>query len=269
MTHAPTHHAARAITRRLAPLASAAVLALASAHLHAQQLIAPTASVASFSQSYLSAQLAQWEFSSPAATNPLLDLTGAATAAGDQGKYFFLAASLTEDPIVRGVTVRTDQMLVFSPIAVVYWADAVMDTEAKMRADALNVLGVVSNLSITIDGAPALLPDGYSSLQQFRQSSPLFPFTLTQDNITGYAPGVFPAIVEGYLMALQGLPIGQHQLRFTALMSAIGPYAGYTFAQDITYNITSVPEASSWAMMGLGLAAVSASVMRRRRGAES
>ena len=114
---------------------------------------------------------------------------------------------------MRNVTVRLDQTLLISPISVLYWADAVFDTEAKMRADALNVLGVVTNLSVTIDGAPALLPAGFASLSQFRQSSPLFPLTLVAGNVTGYALGVFPAIVEGYLMALQGLPIGNHQLR--------------------------------------------------------
>jgi len=269
MTHALTHHAAQAIARRLIPLAAAFVVAGACGPLHAQQLIAPTAPVASFSQGYLSAQMTQWEFSFPAATSPLLDTTGAFSASGDQGQYFFLPGSMSGDPVVRNVTVRPDQTLLISPISVLYWTDAVMDTEAKIRADAINVLGVVSNLSVMIDGAPALMPAGFTSLQQFRQSSPLFPLTLVEGNITGYAPGVFPAIVEGFTMALAGLPLGNHQLQFTALMSSIGPYAGYTFAQDITYNITSVPEASSWAMMGLGLMAVSASVMRRRRGAES
>jgi hypothetical protein len=251
---------------RLLPLACAATLALASGPLHAQQLIAPTSPVASFSQPYLYAQFSQWEFSFPAATSPLLDQTGAYAGSGDQGRYFFLAGSLTGDPLVRSVTVRADQKLLISPISILYWTDPVFDTEAKMREDALNVLGVVTNLSVTIDGLPALMPAGYTSLDQFRQSAPLFPFTLVEGNITGYAPGVFPAIVEGYFMALDALPIGNHQLRFTALATSVGPYEGYSFAQDITYNITSVPEASTWAMMGLGLVAISAGALRRQRG---
>lgn len=251
------------MSQALTRLASATLLALAVSGVHAQQLLDPGAPVASYSQSYLSAALAQWEYSFPAATNPLLDTTGAATASGDQGKYFFLAASLSDAPVVRNVTVRSDQILVFSPISILYWADAVMDTEAKMRADAIKVLGTVSNLTVTVDGADALLPAGVSSTQAFRQSSPLFPFTLVQDNITGYAPGVFPALTEGFTFAMAPLAEGNHTLRFTALMNS--DY-GFTFAQDITYNISAVPEPSTWAAMTLGLVAIAA--LRRRRNEE-
>lgn len=249
--------------KALIPLASALIVAgVFSSPLHAQQLIAPTAAVASYSQSFLSAMQAQHEFSFPAATSPLMDTTGANSASGDQGKFFFLSASLSSDPVVRSVTVRSDQTLVFSPITILYWADAVFDTEAKMRADAIKVLGVVSNLSVKVDGVDAQLPFGVSSLQDFRQSGPLFPFVLVPGNITGYAPGVFPAITEGYTFAMEGLPLGAHTLRFTALMTS---GYGFTFSQDITYNISSVPETSTWAMMSLGMAAIGVGALRRRR----
>ena len=247
---------------RLSHVTAAALLALAAQGVQAQQLLQPNAPVAGYSQSYLSAALAQWEYSFPAATSPLLDTTGAATASGNQGTYFFLAASVTEDPVVRNVTVRNDQTLVFSPITVLYWADAVFDTEAKLRADAIKVLGTVTNLTVTVDGAAALLPAGVSSTQAFRQSGPLFDFTLVPDNITGYAPGVFPAITEGFTFALAPLPTGQHTLRFTALMNS--DY-GFTFAQDIAYNISAVPEPSTWASLGLGLVAIGARSLRRRQ----
>jgi hypothetical protein len=250
------------MSHSLSRLAQAALLALAVNGAQAQQLLHPSAPVASYSQSYLSAALVQWEYSIPAATNPLLDTTGAATASGDQGKYFFLAASGGEAPVVRNVTVRNDQILVFSPITIAYSADAVFDTEAKMRADAIKVLGTVSNLTVQVDGVDALLPAGVSSTQDFRQSGPLFPFTLVADNITGYAPGVFPGITEGFTFAMAPLSAGNHLLHFTALMNS---GYGFTFAQDITYNISAVPEPSTWASMALGLLAIGAGASYRRR----
>ncbi len=258
-----------AVSQSLTRLASASLLALAlvagagAGAAQAQQLIDPSATVASYSQSYLSAALAQWEYSYPAATSPLMDNPGSAYAAGDQGKYFFLAGSGSETPSVRSVTVRDDQILVFSPITVVYWADAVFDTEAKMRADAIKVLGTVTNLTVTVDGVNALLPAGVSSTQAFRQSGPLFPFTLVQDNIYGYPPGVYPGITEGFTFAMAPLAQGNHTLRFTALMNS--DY-GFTFAQDITYNISAVPEPSTWASLALGLVAIGARTLRRRHG---
>jgi len=254
------------MSRSLSRLASAALLTLAVQGAQAQQLLDPGAPVASYSQSYLSAALVQWEYSFPAATSPLLDTTGAATASGDQGKYFFLAASTSDVPVVRNVTVRSDQTLVFSPITILYWADAVMDTEAKMRADAIKVLGTVTNLTVTVDGVDALLPAGVSSTQAFRQSGPLFPFTLVPDNITGYAPGVFPAITEGFTFAMAPLSAGNHTLHFTAQMNS--DY-GFTFTQDITYNISAVPEPSTWASLTLGLVAIGARSLRRRQSSQA
>jgi hypothetical protein len=269
MTQAPTRRVALALARRLTPAASAALLMLAGSQLHAQQLIAPTATVASFSQSYLLSAFSQWVLSYPAAINPALDQTGANSALGDQGKYFFLAGSFDGNPLVRNVTVRPDQTLMLNLQVVTVWPDA-DETEADLRAIGSNVLGNVNSMSITVDGAPALLPAGYSSLVQLRNSSPLFPLSVTQDNLGGWPPGIYPAIADGYLIAMEGLSAGNHQVRWTFNSSPTGPFDGqWTNLQDITYNITSVPEASTWLMMGLGLAAVSASVMRRRRGSES
>lgn len=256
---------ARAFVQRLAPLASAAVLLAATAPLHAQQLIAPDATIASFSQSYLGARWDQWLISYTAPTNPSIDDTGANSAAGDQGSYFFLAGSFGSDPVVRNVTVRSDQVLFFPIMNVVSVIPYFGSTEAEIRADASDGLGIASNLSITVDGAPALLPTGFSSLYEFRQYTPLFPMTFIVDNVLGVPPAVLDAVGDGYFFGLEALPQGVHELRFTGRSDGVGVYEGYTSSVDITYHITSVPEPETWAMLGLGLAAVALAARRRRQ----
>ncbi len=247
------------------PLAAASLMASVALPLQAQQLIAPDASIAGFSQGQLAAQFAQWSGAYPIGVNPTRDDTGAFSAAGNQGSYFFLGASGTEDPIVRSVTVRPNQTLFVSLLAYIDYVGGAVVTEADLREEIGYALGNVSNLSVTVDGAPALMPAGFTSLQQFRQSSPLFDMNFIANNIFGVPESVLPAVSEGYLVALQALPAGNHSLHFTALSEATGPFAGFTFSQDITYKISSVPEPASWAILTLGLLALGATGLRRRR----
>jgi len=252
------------LKRPLIALASAALMAASATPVLAQQLLAPDAMVAGYSQSFMLAKFSQWWLSYPAATSPVLDQTGAHSALGDQGQYFFLPGSLDGTPLVRNVTVRSDQTLFLDLMVVTVWPDA-NETEADLRAIGNNVLGHINSMSITVDGAPALLPAGYTSLAQFRQSSSLFPLSVTPDNLGGWPPGVYPAISDGYMFAMEGLSPGTHQIRWTFDSSPTGPFAGqWTNLQDITYNVSSVPEPSTWLSLALGLLVLGALKLRRR-----
>lgn len=263
-----SHATPRACHLHLHLLAAAAALAIAAGPLQAQQLIAPNAPVAGFSQSYLAAQFAQWASYYPTGANPTRDDTGAFSALGDQGSYFFLGASDGSGPVVRSVTVRSDQTLFVSLLSVLDYVGGSVQTEAAMREELGWVLGPVSNLSLTVNGVDATLPAGFGSLAQFRQDSPMFPITFVENNIYGIPPGVLPAISGGYFAAMQPLPVGNYTLHLTAHVDMTGPFTGGSLSQDITYNISSVPEPSTWAAMALGLVAISATTLRRRRSEE-
>lgn len=259
------HSTLRALSRPLAPLAAALLAASLCAPLQAQQLIAPTAMVGGFNQGFIMNQFSQWWMSIPAATNPLLDLPGANTALGDQGAYFFLGGSFNGTPVVRNVTVRPDQTLFLNLQVVTAWPDFDED-EATLRNLANHVLGNVNSMTLSVDGAPALLPAGYAALNALRHDAPLFSLNVIPDNLGGWPPGIYPAVTDGYLLAMEGLSAGSHQVRWTVNASPTGPFTGlFTFEQNITYNITAVPEPATVAMLCLGLAVVGAMAMRRRR----
>lgn len=70
------------------------------------------------------------------------------------------------------------------------------------------------------------------------------------------------------MVGLQGLSPGQHQLHFTSRFDSSGPYTGLGLAQDISYNISAVLEASTLATMSLGLLVLGTGAARRRLGAK-
>lgn len=255
----------RPATRHLLPLAWAALLATATGALQAQQIIAPTALVGGVSQSVLMVDYGNWTMSHSVAASPLYDTTGANAAAGDRGSYFYLTGSGDATPVTRQVTVRTDQTLMINLVSFLYWEDPAIRDEAGIRADLVDLWGTVSNLSLTVNGAAPAMPAGYTSLNQFLQSSPYFTLNFASDNWYGWPASTSPAVVESYMVGLQGLSPGQHQLHFTSRFDSTGPFTGNSFEQDITYNITAVPEASTLATLSLGLLVIGA--IRRRRGA--
>lgn len=175
------------MSQSLTRLATAALLALAANATQAQQLIAPNVPVGSLSQSDIAAQFGQWVMNYPLASSPLLDATGAHSAVGDQGSYFFLGGSFASDPVVRNVTVRSNQTLVINLTSVIDWMGSGLNTEALIREEAANVLGINPALALTVNGAAATLPAGFSSLGQLRQSSPLFQLNFGPNNPAGWA----------------------------------------------------------------------------------
>ncbi len=265
MSYPRTRYAAWPTLRRLAPWAGALALTAASLAAQAQKIIAPTALVGGVSQSDLMMDYGNWTMSHSVATSPLFDTTGANAAAGDRGSYFYLTGSLDATPVTRQVTVRTDQTLMINLISIVYWEDPAIRDEAGIRADLVDLWGTVSNLSVTVNGAAPAMPAGYTSLNQFLHSSPYFTLNFAPDNWYSWPGSSSPAVVESYMVGLQGLSPGQHQLHFTSRFDSTGAFTGINAAQDITYNITAVPEASTLATLSLGLLVIGA--IRGRRGA--
>jgi hypothetical protein len=144
-------------------------------------------------------------------------------------------------------------------------------TEAEIRQDAADTLGVVSNLSISLDGSPVSLPPSTSSLLDFKQLSPpgTFDLIFPADNVYGLDPATYPTVAIGYWAMISPLSLGNHVLHLTAQSDGTGPYTGSTLLEDITYNIKVVPEPTSGLSLLLGIVVGSAAIGRRRWPRES
>ncbi|MEO7850670.1 MAG: PEP-CTERM sorting domain-containing protein [Rubrivivax sp.] len=234
-------------------------------------VLKPDASVAGIDQATLSQNWWNWAVSYAPAVNPVTDLTGAYSSAGNQGSYVFLAGASTPDAVSRTVTVRNDQTLFF-PILNSFagYTDAEIAnpgyTDSEIRTEATNYLGNVSGLYLKLDGVDLPMPAGSANLLAFRQPTDRFDLLIPSDNIFGAAAGTYRSFSDGYWVALSPLQIGSYELRFGGELAATGPFAGSTFSQNISYQITAVPEPAITMMLLAGLGVGAALSYRRREG---
>ncbi len=230
------------------------------------EIILPGDLVAGLSQSELSARWSKWAFSYPDGANPLQDTTGALSYLGDQGSYFFLAGTFDPVAVTRSATVFSDQYL-FIPLA---YALAMIpmfgDTEAAIRQDAADTMGVVSNLSLKINGVEQPLPPPTTSLLDYLQTSPpgTFGVDFPAGAVFGIPEGTYQSVSVGYWIALKPLAPGNYQLHFTSRSDSTGPYQGDVYTQDVTYNLTvAVPEPAGVVLAGIAVLTIGACRMRR------
>jgi hypothetical protein len=109
------------------------------------------------------------------------------------------------------------------------------DTEAELRACANHHIDHTSGLFLVIDGHTV------NNLRDYRTESPLFEFTLPENNLFQFfgldAPGgtTSPAVDAGIYVLLTPLSGGQHTIHVGGTFDELG------FSIDTTFEITVVP----------------------------
>ena len=110
------------------------------------------------------------------------------------------------------------------------------DDEAELRACANGHIDNTSGLFAVIDGVPV------TNLDAYRVESPLFEFTLPEDNLFAFfgldAPAgtTSPAVDAGVYLLLAPLPPGTHTVQVG------GTFDLLSYSIDTTFNITVLPK---------------------------
>jgi hypothetical protein len=203
-----------------------------------------------------SARWWQYALSIPTSQSPFTDTTGADFSVGQSGHVWFLSGTFClnmngmpctfSNPaaVTRDVTMPTGKALFF-PIL-------------NSEADNLDFTTGRQDLGFTPDqlrsqitpfmddvvthGFMTTSVDGVvlQNLASYRFASPVFSYTLPDNNIAGVpAQTVTPAVADGYYLMLAPLSAGQHQIHFT------GGSPLLNFSLDVTYNITVTPGGSN------------------------
>jgi hypothetical protein len=188
-----------------------------------------------------SARWWQWALSIPAATNPVVDETGAHCAEGQSGPVWFLAGSFFGGTFERACTVPPDKALFF-PIVNAAFGAAVSDCEPTQPGVPCNITvlraaAAASMDPVTIEASLNGVP--VRQLRDFRVQSPVFSVTLPEGNVVAVPSGTYaPMVSDGYWLMLAPLSAGAHTIHFKNKITG-GPFAGT--ATEVTYHLTIGP----------------------------
>jgi hypothetical protein len=172
----------------------------------------------------------QWLFSLPHDQNPERDGNQCLHGAnGQSGPVWFLAQS-GGSGVIRHCTVPAYKA-VFVPVvagecSTLEGPPFHGENEAQLRACIKAIADQATALTFEFDG------QAVTNLNEYRVQSPLFEFTVPDNNLLGVPAGTGLSVSDGYYVLLRRIEPGQHTIHAHAEVPAFG------FVQDITYHLT-------------------------------
>jgi hypothetical protein len=168
---------------------------------------------------------------------------GSLAQVGNNGPVFFVAGSIFGVPTDRTFTVPAGRPIFF-PVINNLWIETppiVCFPDFPCALDQITpFITDATDLHATLDGQNLLIPDALG----FRQtSSEFFLIALPDDNLFGAPEDAYPAVSDGYWVAVEGLSPGPHTLIFGATSG--------DFLVEVTANLT-VPEPGTLGLVLLG-----------------
>lgn len=182
----------------------------------------------------------QWAYSIPKDVNPAYDDTGKYCTESQGGPVWFLAGTY-KHPVDRYCTIPAGRAILLTILnSECSFAEfPSLKTESELRQCAKQMQDSVVHPEASVNGM------ALTGLEKYRIQSPLFNFTLPENNILGLSPQTTRAVSDGNWVFLKPLPIGNHTIYFKGELRAItekgsnqtfaGPY-GWDY--PITYHIT-------------------------------
>jgi hypothetical protein len=193
-------------------------------------VIPPNAKVHGKSYSEWSAAWWQWALALPADRNPFFDEGFSFNGAnGQSGHVWFLAGVINESGVVERTLIVPQGTMLFFPVINTECSTLEVGTpffgsnEQELRDGALGF--ELGNLVADIDGVPV------ANLERYMVASPLYSFTVPEDNVLGVPAGSGLSVANGVYLMLSPLPLGPHTIHFG------GTYLNFDFTLDITYHI--------------------------------
>jgi hypothetical protein len=183
----------------------------------------------------------QWALGIPGAVNPLIDTTGEHCAQRQVDEVWFLAGSVSPDPVVRTCEVPAGKSLFFPLINNFYGAflNDAPETRTEEFVRAAGSCTEPAQISVRIDDFEVPKPTRFFTGASGSQS-PFFNVQMPPGNFFGVDETAVPELVlsptaeQGYYLFVRPLRSGPHTIRWIASGCTPGN------SQDITYDLTVV-----------------------------
>lgn len=175
----------------------------------------------------------QWMTSIPTSENPLKDETGKNCANGQNNPNVWFMTGTASGTVVRSCTIPSSKAILIQPVGneCSYAESPSLKTESELRSCAITG-DQVNSIHVSIDGK------NIQNLQKYIVQTPLFNLTLPQKNIFGAPVGPTKSVGHAYMIFLQPLKVGKHDIHFDQVTLGSPETGTQNFAYDVTYHLT-------------------------------
>lgn len=175
----------------------------------------------------------QWMTSIPTSDNPLNDNTGKNCGNGQNDPNVWFMTGTGSGSVVRSCTIPSYKAILIQPVGneCSYAENPSLKTESELRTCAITG-DQVNSIHVSIDGR------NVQNLQNYIVQTPLFDLTLPKNNIFGAPAGPTKSVGHAYMIFLQPLKAGKHDIHFDQVTLGSPETGTQNFAYDVTYHLT-------------------------------
>jgi hypothetical protein len=175
----------------------------------------------------------QWMVSIPQPQNPLNDDTGKNCGEGQNNPNVWFMTGTGSGTVVRSCTIPSSKAILIQPAGneCSYAENPSLKTESELRSCAVTG-DQVNSIHVSIDGR------NLQNLQNYIVQTPLFDLTFPQNNIFGAPAGPSKGVSHAYMIFLEPLSPGKHDIHFDQVTLGSPETGTANFAYDVTYHLT-------------------------------
>lgn len=174
----------------------------------------------------------KWALEIPKEQNPVSDTTGKNCAQGQEGPVWFLAGTYG-GAAERSCTIPAGKPIVWNPISqeCSYAEFSSFKTEAELRKCVKDFQDKVTDIEVVIDGIKL------ANVSKYRIQSPMFNFTLPENNVLGLPSQPTQGVSDGVWVFLHPLTPGKHEIRSKGVSVDFTSTGVQNFVADVTYHL--------------------------------